>query len=190
MTLEKHLGGHADKTHLDHGALTFLKNTFNAKSYLDIGCGPGGMVQLAEEMGLDSKGIDGDYTVNRYNEDRFLIHDFTKGPAPLSGTYDIGWSVEFVEHVYEQYIPNFIKAFQSCKTILMTYAPPGWEGHHHVNLQEEKYWIDTFKNYGLIYNEDYTKQVRVASTLNLKVKKGKKAFVRNRGLLFMNSNVN
>jgi len=185
--LEEHLGGHANKTHVDHGALNYLKDTFNAKTYLDIGCGPGGMVQLAEEMGLDSLGIDGDYTVERYKKDKFIIHDFTVGPAPLSGTYDIGWSVEFVEHVYEQYIPNYIKAFQCCKVILVTYAPPGWEGHHHVNLQEEKYWIDTFKKYGMSYNEEYTKQVRSASTLNLG-KKGKKAFVRNRGLVFLNEN--
>lgn len=186
--LEEHLGGHQGKTHLDHGALNYLKDTFNAKTYLDIGCGPGGMVELAEQIGLDSLGIDGDYTLDRYNKNRFLIHDFTEGPAPVSGTYDIGWSVEFVEHVYEKYIPNYIKAFQSCKVILMTYAPPGWEGHHHVNLQEENYWINVMKKYGLIFNQEHTKNARDKSTLNLG-KKGKKAFVRNRGLVFINENV-
>ena len=188
MALEQHLGGHANKTHLDHGALNYLKDTFNAKTYLDIGCGPGGMVELAEQIGLDSLGIDGDYTLDRYNKNRFLIHDFTKGPAPVRGTYDIGWSVEFVEHVYETYIPNYVQAFQSCKVLLLTYAPPGWEGHHHVNLQEEKYWIDTMSEYGLRYEAELTKEVRQKSTLNVKVKKGKKAFVRNRGLLFINEN--
>jgi len=48
--LPKHLGGHQNKTHLDVGTLEFFKSTFNIKSMLDIGCGPGGMVNLAQEM--------------------------------------------------------------------------------------------------------------------------------------------
>ena len=71
-------------------------------SFLDIGCGPGGMVQLAEQHKLKALGIDGDHTVTRHDPTSFLIHDFTTGPAPITGLYDIGWCVEFVEHVYEK----------------------------------------------------------------------------------------
>ena len=182
--LEEHLGGHLNKTHLDEGALKWLKETFNAKTYLDIGCGPGGMVELADQLGLDCHGVDGDYTLTRYDSNKFTIHDFTQGPAPISNLYDIGWSCEFVEHVYEEYIPNYVQAFQKCKILAMTYAPPGWTGHHHVNLQEEKYWIDTLAEYSLIYNKDLTMQLRNHSTMNLHKKK--KAFVKNRGLIFVN----
>ena len=97
--------------------------------------------------------------------------------------YDIGWSVEFVEHVEEKYIPNYMPCFQSCNTVVITYAPPGWEGHHHVNLKDEDYWIQTFATNGLNHNAELTKQLREHSTMNLG-KKGKKAFVRNRGLVF------
>lgn len=182
--LEEHLGGHLNKTHLDEGSLLWLKKTFNAKTYLDIGCGPGGMVELAEALGFDSHGIDGDYTLTRYNTDKFTIHDFTHGPAPLTKTYDIGWSCEFVEHVYEEYIPNYAQAFQQCNVLAMTYAPPGWAGHHHVNLQEEQYWINTLARYNLIYNKQLTEQLRNHSTMNQYKKK--KAFVKNRGLIFIN----
>jgi len=185
--LENHLGGHLNKTHLDYGALTWLKNKFNATSYLDIGCGPGGMVQLADELGFTAYGIDGDYTINRYNSNNFLIHDFTKGPAPLHNTYDIGWSCEFVEHVYEEYIPNYAQAFKNCKLLVMTYAPPGWPGHHHVNLQEEEYWINMLANYNLIFNKELTKELREHSTMNQNKKK--KAFVKNRGLIFINESL-
>ena len=183
--LEKHLGGHNNKTHLDEGALVWMKNKFNAKSFLDIGCGTGGMVSLAEENGLDSHGIDGDYTVERYKQNNFTIHDFTVGPAPVSDVYDIGWSCEFVEHVYEQYMPNYMKAFQQCRVVAITYAPPNWPGHHHVNLQEERYWIDKMSDYGFIFDKELTLELRNKSTMNLDRKK--KAFVRNRGLLFINS---
>ena len=149
--LEDHLGGHLNKTHLDEGALLWLKSKFNAKTYLDIGCGPGGMVELAESHNLTATGVDGDYTLDRYNPNNFILHDFTTGPAPL---------------------------------IAMTYAPPGWTGHHHVNLQEEQYWIDKLAEYNLIYNAEYTQQLREQSTMNQHKKK--KAFVKNRGMIFIN----
>jgi SAM-dependent methyltransferase len=183
--LEEHLGGHNNKTHLDKGVMNWCINTLDITSYLDIGCGPGGMVELAEKKNLKVLGIDGDHTLKRKNPSNFLLHDFTKGPAPIKERYDLGWSVEFVEHVYEEYQPNYMPAFQQCKYVIMTYAPPGWNGHHHVNLQEEKYWIDKFKEYGLLHVQAYTDVIRQVSTMNYP-KKPKKAFVRNRGLFFVN----
>ena len=181
--LEPHLGGHQSKTHLDNGALDWLIKTFNAKSFLDIGCGPGGMVELAKSKGLLVKGIDGDHTLKRPNETDYTLHDFSKAPLIPDFEYDLGWSVEFVEHVEEKYIPNYMPCFQSCNTVVITYAPPGWEGHHHVNLKDEDYWIQTFATNGLRHNAEMTHQLRQHSTMNLG-KKGKKAFVRNRGLVF------
>jgi len=180
--LEEHLGGHNGLTHLDHGALDWLISTFSPETFLDIGCGPGGMVELAEQRGLDSFGIDGDYTVNRYNPDRFVIHDFTKGSATVPKC-DLGWSCEFVEHVNEEFQPNYMDAFQQCRVVAMTYAPPGHTGYHHVNLKDESYWIDTFEKYGFRYDDGLTKQLRRHSTMGAKKKH---QFVKNRGLIFVN----
>lgn len=189
VILEPHLGGHSNKTNVDDGALSYLINKYNPKSFLDIGCGPGGMVELADDNGLYSRGIDGDYTVKRFSDSHFVVHDFTKGPAPLDRIFDLGWSVEFVEHVYEDYIPNYIQAFQACKVILLTYAPPGYGGYHHVNEQTESYWLGVMKNHGFKYDQQTSQEVRNASTLNLKKKGGRKAFVRHRGLIFINERI-
>ena len=67
----------------------------------------------------------------------------------------------------------------------MTYAPPGWPGYHHVNCQEESYWIDTLKSYGFRFDSAATKHLRQVSTMNIDGKK-KKRFVKNRGLVFFN----
>ena len=83
-------------------------------------------------------------------------------------------------------MPNYMKTFQCAKSAVVTYAPPGWNGHHHVNLQEEDYWVAKFEEYGFILNESKTKELRANSTLNLG-KKGRKAFVKNRGLFFDNA---
>ena len=105
MTLEAHLGGHQGKTHIDRGALQWLVN-LGITSFIDIGCGPGGMVELAYSKGLRTIGVDGDYTLTRFNPDYFIIHDYTKGSPQIEDTYDLAWSVEFLEHVEEQYMSN------------------------------------------------------------------------------------
>ena len=188
--LDDHLGGHNNVANLDLGALSALHKVLNPKSFLDVGCGLGGMVEVAEkEYGMEALGIDGDHTIDRYDNSKFIIHDFTKGPVPLEKTYDLGWSVEFVEHVYEKYIPEYITSFQACKVMVITYAPVGWGGHHHVNELDEAYWIRTMASYKFRYDEALTKLTRKESTLNCKYhKKGRKAFVKNRGLVFINDN--
>ena len=139
-----HLGGHLDKTHMDRGAFLFLKDTVapemwsaSAETFIDVGCGTGAMVKLAIDRGLQSIGVDGDYEVEK--EGPVIVHDFCEGPLKLDWYFDIGWSVEFVEHVEEQYIDNWMCIFERCRMVAITYAPPGWPGHHHVNCQTEEY---------------------------------------------------
>lgn len=177
MSLPKHLGGHTNKTHIDEGSLTWIINSFNIKSFLDVGCGPGGMVDLADSKGIKSLGIDGDHTLKRSDPSKFLLHDYTIGPLILEETYDLCWSCEFVEHVEEKYMDNFMKTFNCSNMVAITHAPPGWPGHHHVNCQFAQYWIDVFKNYNFVYNPDYTEQLKKASTM-------KKQFIQRTGLFF------
>ena len=82
MELEAHLGGHGGKTHTDEGTLRWAINALGIQSMLDIGCGTGGMVELANNLGVHDHGLDGDYTLKRYDDTKFTIHDFTNGPAP------------------------------------------------------------------------------------------------------------
>ena len=179
-----HLGGHLNRTNIDEGALNFLIEKYQPTSFLDIGCGPAGMVQLAKEKKLDAVGIDGD---KKIINDLIIEHDFTKAPILLDKTYDIGWSVEFVEHVYADYIQNYMSALKQCDTIMLTYAPPGTPGHHHVNLQDAPYWIDSFESHYFIYDHDTTIQLRNASTMNINKKNPMKRFVYHHGLVFHNT---
>ena len=152
MTLEEHLGGHNGVTHLDEGALRWAISTLKIESMLDVGCGPGGQVKLANNIGIDAEGIDGDGTIERYDSNKFIIHDFSTGPGAIDKNYDLAWSCEFVEHVYEKYIPNYVQAMQKCKFLIMTYAPIGHGGYHHVNENTQEYWIETMSKYNFTYD--------------------------------------
>ncbi len=158
-----HLGGHYGITHVDAGALDFLINNFGISSLVDIGCGPGGMVKLALQKGLDALGIDGDDTIA--HEFNFIHHDYAKSPLILPKEYDCGWCVEFVEHVNHEFIPNFMASFQQCKMIVLTHALPKQAGHHHVNCMPFEYWLGIMQCYGFEPLYAMTDALRAASTM-------------------------
>lgn len=171
-----HLGGHCNVTHVDEGVLNYLKKTFNVESLLDIGCGPGDMKLACEKLNISWKGIDGDKNCkNNY----IINHDYTLGCLDHgNNTYDVGWSVEFLEHVEEKYIKNFMNCFSKCNIICVTHALPGKAGHHHVNCQFPEYWIKIFKDYGFEYSEEHTLKIRENSTMI-------REFMRKNGLIFI-----
>jgi hypothetical protein len=170
------LGGHENLTQFDEGAFDYLATHFQVKSMVDIGCGPPGMVYYALSKGIRAVGIDGDPSVAR-DCPVVVEHDYTKGPLYL-GEFDLGWSVEFLEHVEEQYIPNFIETFLGCKNVFLTAAVPGQPGHHHVNCQWGDYWIRKFEKVGFSLNREATDGVRRCSNMWSR-------FTQNTGLVFM-----
>ena len=171
--LPEHLGGHANTTWHDEGAIDFFIKKFGVKSMVDVGCGPGMQTELAHRKGLYAVGVDGDYTINRNEDCKFQIHDYSTEPLgvenikyiPKSGLFDLGWSVEFLEHVDEEYIPNFMETFKLCKFVVVTHAYPGQGGHHHVNEQEKEYWVRVFKKYGFKHSQKILNKVLNNSTM-------------------------
>lgn len=175
-----HLGGHLGITHIDEGILNYLISEFKIKSFLDIGCGPMGMVNLAKQKGLYALGIDGDPKLAFHDD--FLKHDFTLGEPTLNADFDLAWSVEFLEHVEEKYISNFMPSFKRCKFAFITHALPNKPGHHHVNCQPPEYWIDIFQKNNFQFEKDTTDILKQVSTM-------RREFVKNTGKFFVNKNI-
>jgi hypothetical protein len=94
--------------------------------------------------------------------------------------FDVGWCVEFLEHVEEKYIPNIMDTFRRCKIVVATHALPGdTGGWHHVNLQSPEYWIKKFEDEGFIYDELKTLRLKKHSTMGRDfLRKTGKVFVR------------
>jgi SAM-dependent methyltransferase len=171
----EHLGGHEYLTQFDEGAFDYLVARFGIRTMVDIGCGPGGMVYYALSRGVRAVGIDGD---PNYARDCPVIieHDYTLKPLFI-GEFDLAWSVEFLEHVEERYIPNFMETFRSCRVIFVTAAVPGQPGYHHVNCQWGDYWIGKFGEAGYMLDEEATQGVRKHSSMWSR-------FTQNAGLVF------
>lgn len=169
-----HLGGHCHITHIDLGAMAMLKNELALKSVIDVGCGLGHMEKICDSMGISWTGIDGDPLCAREN---VISHDFTLGEI-ITEPRDLVWSVEFVEHVDEKFLPNVMSAFRlASKAICMTHALPGKKGHHHVNCQLPEYWINKITSLGYELNIDLTQKLRSVSSM-------RREFMRNTGMIF------
>ena len=178
--LPMHLGGHEGETHLDEGALDYLIKHFDVKSMVDIGCGPAGMVELARSKGLEVLGVDGDFVVERSVDD-IVIHDYQKAPYVPEKNYDLAWTVEFVEHIEEGYIRNFVATMDKCKYVLMTHAFPGQPGHHHVNCQTTEYWFHIMNAFGFTVDIEHTNAIRAASTM-------RERYIREQSIFLINRN--
>lgn len=175
--LPKHLGGHSNRTHLDIANLEYLKKKFNIQTLVDVGCGPGGMIREASSRGIKACGIDGDFTLN-FNDIDVVLNDFTKSSYKFGRSFDLAWSVEFVEHVPEKFLPNFMPIFQEAKYVFMTFSP--FKNFFHYNVKDSEYWIKVFEEYGFTHDEEETTFIRKNSSMQ-------RDFVRTCGHFFKNN---
>lgn len=163
---EPHLGGayaQGDSSTIMIDCWGYLLVKHEIKSVLDVGCGYGHALQWFATNGLcQIKGVEGDPEAVEKSlvPGHVVLHDFTKGPAPIAQPFDLCWCAEFVEHVEQKYIPNYMKAFQLCRHLVMTHGEPGQAGHHHVTLKTTNWWRLILKEYGFEFDEDETALLR------------------------------
>lgn len=154
-----HLGGTAlvgDPQTFTPDVWVKLIEKYGFKSMLDIGSGVGVNAKWFLDHGIDAHAVEGfpDYIANAVlPRERITQHDYTKGPWVPARVFDLGWSSEFVEHVEECHVPNFMVTFQRCRYTCITHATPGQGGYHHVNEQPSDYWITRFQDAGFRHHE-------------------------------------
>ena len=161
--VEKTGGGHVYQDHPDYGALMWMLNEFGVKSMVDIGGAYCSQVKLARDNGIDAIGVDGDWSMPYYEFRKW--NDYTYSSCHgLEDSYDLGWSVEFVEHIEEKYRANYMTDFKKCKYVILTTSEV--DGEHHVNVNPVSYWIDLFESYGFKYDQENTKKLKEVSTMS------------------------
>lgn len=144
----------------------FLKNEFCIRSVVDIGCGFGYHTKyFKEDLNLSVLGIEGSTKVAELALiPEVVCHDYTTGPFLTDRKFDLGWCIEFVEHVEEQYSGNFLDTFRKCKYLAMTHGTPGQAGYHHVNCQPKEYWVKVLADNGFHEMSDITDICRHLAT--------------------------
>lgn len=172
-----HLGGYipgGDDATYYPDLWSWLVNIRKVKSVIDVGCGEGHALNWFLDHGCAVLGIDG--VVQPLPSEIFRTHDYTVYPLPERigptlwpdiGRFDIAWCCEFVEHIEEHFVPNFLATFATADLVLMTHAEPGQLGHHHVNCQRPDYWQGAMAAIGYELDLGLTNQTRVLASMNL-----------------------
>lgn len=164
-----HLGGfvRSDPVDWPHGdPMTYtpllwdwLIARFAPRVVWDVGCAEGHAVKHFLEKGLQAWGVDGCVEALEtavVPRDRIVIHDYSRGaqriPAHIEQP-DLVYSCEFVEHVEQRYMENFLADFGRARTVCFTHAFEDQPGHHHVNCQAPQYWIAAMQQKGFAWDE-------------------------------------
>lgn len=165
--VDGHLGGYVpggDPHTFEPGVWAYLIARYQLRSVLDVGCGDGATVRWFRDRGLRTVGIDG---IPQDDPD-IVTHDFELGPwQDLGGgpmiDVDLVWAAEFVEHVEERYVPNFVATFRCAPVVAMTHAVPGQGGWHHVNCRTSDYWWGVLAGAGFVPDWRATNHARAVA---------------------------
>lgn len=170
---QAHLGGYVkggDDATFYPDLWKWLVKDHGVRTVLDIGCGEGHSLKAFRELGCEVVGTDG---IAQEDPDIHVV-DYTKGPpedlwaygAVPATEFDLGWCCEVVEHIEERYLPNLLSDFERCGLICMTFAEPGQQGYHHVNLQTADYWLGALAAIGFQLDRPLTDMTRLRSAAN------------------------
>lgn len=127
------------------------------RSVLDVGCGIGDLIAQWLKQGVKAFGLEGSLGAHEFlvcPEDHVLWTDLRKKlTAALS--FDLVTCFEVAEHIEPVFAPVFVRNLTlASDRVLMSAAPPGQEGHHHVNCRPLEYWIDRLSDCGYEFHGD------------------------------------
>lgn len=138
---------------------------------IDVGCGPGMVVRRLRDH-TNAYGIDGaragiDYAneLDPRLDVAICQADITEPDLELPdfvGNFDIDLVIctEVAEHLDEKDAPHLVKLLCSAMCpIVFTAAPPGQDGHHHVNCQYMSWWEELFNMHGATRDVEATHQL-------------------------------
>ena len=198
-------GGEADKPHLggfvdvsvqggfDRDGLSprlwrYMLSNWTVHSVIDVGCGRGATSLWFHLQDARVRCVEGSSEAVRQSLlPRSIItqHDFTAGPYIPDETYDMAWSVEFLEHVRSDKMNNYIATLRKARAptgyrpgphpipraaahmrtwrmqaALVVVSASIWGGYHHVEVHPQSWWIRKLETLGFRYSASLTADVR------------------------------
>ncbi len=135
---------------------------------MDVGCGPGMVVKRLRDRGRCAWGLEGSLAGIEYGKknvdpmiDSWVDHFDIREQDRFYHAVGFVICTEVAEHLDEKDAPGLVRLLcTGLCPIVFTAAPPGQDGHHHVNCQEPRYWIEMFARHGVTLDEVATVQLR------------------------------
>ena len=155
----------SEATRLDSAAclLAAFRRLGIPETMMDIGCGPGHLVQIADSLGVKAEGID----ISLPEEEIRLpggsvlfqgdIMDFV-----ITEPSELVLCLEVAEHLPEEAADELCNLLvqATAKTLLFSAATPGQGGSGHINEQSRTYWVQKLEKRGMVHKWPVTEALR------------------------------
>jgi hypothetical protein len=134
-----------------------LNGYFAPDSVIDFGCAIGAYLEPFYDSDVNIKGIEGNSDAFAYAvvpQEYLEKYDLRDQYKP-ERSYDLALCFELAEHLPEKYADNLVESLiMSSDIVVITAAPPGQGGTHHVNEQPPEYWHQKFESHGFEYDSE------------------------------------
>jgi SAM-dependent methyltransferase len=131
--------------------LDIVMDYYRPASVLDVGCGLGIWLKVAQSRGIsDIRGIEGywlDPSKLQVDARHLGVLDLEKS-FDLGRRFDLVICLEVAEHISASAADHFIASLtRHAPVVLFSAAIPYQGGHHHVNEQFLPYWVERFARF-------------------------------------------
>ncbi len=131
-----------------------VNEVFRPQSLADLGCGCGVYSHLFKLKGVKVLSIDGALPPPGETFPVEIIkRDLTVPLENAWGSFDLALCLEVAEHIPGELADVFLKNITTFSgRLVMSAAPPGQGGTHHVNERPRRYWAQKLAGLGFAYN--------------------------------------
>jgi SAM-dependent methyltransferase len=140
-----------------------IQRIFQPDSVLDVGCATGDLVAEWDRRGVMAFGLEGSTAALDYLETKQVFFYDLKLPVQLDVRFDLATCFEVLEHIEpegaDQLVENLV-GFSD--RLLLSAAPPGQGGHHHVNCKPLEYWLERFARHDYLSKKRPVEAIKAA----------------------------
>lgn len=137
---------------------TALFEAFWPRRVADLGCGCAVYSHFFAARGVEVLSIDGVLPPPEESfPSRIEIRDLTVPFDNVWGAFDLAICLEVAEHIPEAACDSFLDNLtRFSPRLALSAAPPNQGGHHHVNEQPKRYWVEKLAARGFVYDRAAT----------------------------------
>jgi SAM-dependent methyltransferase len=145
---------------------TWIRLVLRPTRVVDVGCGPGHLIEALHKGGIDVLGLDYSAAAREFVSQKGLPFEALEltTPGGLPGSpWDLAVCCEVAEHLDARHADTFVENLTSgSNTVFLTAAEVGQGGLNHVNEQPNSYWIAKFGRLGFTLDGNLTADARAA----------------------------